>query len=910
MAKLAAGHGYWMGAGQALEVHPGEIIVIPPDANGILRASQMGGACVRFFSWNPELLMGVLTLSEQRYFSTAAQRGNSPVRIIRLQDAGAFDANPEDLSLANRSRLLQLIGQVFATEMNRCASPAIKTVSAAERFEEMIRQLTDSELLNFTPAQLSRQCGCSMRHFGRLFSHHLGTSVRAHQTRLRLQKAGLLLANGNTKVIEVALESGYHNLSLFNKMFKKHTGMTPTQWRQRHADAPESRPSKNAKSALLAVGLLLSFGLAAASAAETRTPSPSTPPAATNASVTTTAATSTNTFKIEGYRVEGNTVLDPWIIKKTLAPYVGDAMTFAQITKGVTELRLAYRQMGFVTCTVTLPQQSISNGIVRLDVIESPLADVSVTGNKWYSTSNILAALPSARTNALLNSLAFQQELALANANRDRQIYPEVAPGPEPGTTALRLKVVDQLPLHASYEVNNQSTPGTPDIRMNGGLLYNNFWQKNHQGGLQYNFTPGQFKDANPHIENALDKPQVVSYSGFYRMPLDMGKTDTYKPLHSSDFGYDEATRRFRPPPPSEGSPELVLYASRSVSDTGRTIQSSYLPNGTVDQVKQNAATSTNASSLFVEQTTYSQSLTFNNNIGLKINQPLKTTLFDSTLTYGIDYKTYHSYNSQIMDVNAAVYTEVDTNLPWSDSANWLVNSPGTQHMSSRTTATKVEYCPLTLNWDGARRDASGVTTFNFDNTLNFLAFSPSPWYRFAQVRQSAKSTGDFYILNAGMSRDQMLPGDWSVFVKANGQWASQPVIGNEQFGLGGLGGPRGYREGEEYGDAGWRVTLEPRTPALNVGMVDGTMPMRLRFSVFTDYAQRFNYVKQLTLPDGTYLGDGGKPTVDMWGAGAGFNGTIGNHMDFRFTLAYPLLKAGGVTPGTVRLYFGISMQF
>jgi hemolysin activation/secretion protein len=58
-----------------------------------------------------------------------------------------------------------------------------------------------------------------------------------------------------------------------------------------------------------------------------------------------------------------------------------------------------------------------------------------VTGNRYFSTNNVRRALPSLRTNVLLNTRWLQPELDRANANADRQIYPVVSPGPEPGTT-------------------------------------------------------------------------------------------------------------------------------------------------------------------------------------------------------------------------------------------------------------------------------------------------------------------------------------------------------------------------------------------------------------------------------------------------------------------------------------------
>ena len=104
-------------------------------------------------------------------------------------------------------------------------------------------------------------------------------------------------------------------------------------------------------------------------------------------------------------------------------------LSFADIRSALGQLQTAYRERGFVTVSVGLPPQKLTNATVKVRVTEGRLADIKVQGNNWYSTPNVLRALPSLHTNMLLNSHVFQRELDLANANRDRQLYPVIGPG-------------------------------------------------------------------------------------------------------------------------------------------------------------------------------------------------------------------------------------------------------------------------------------------------------------------------------------------------------------------------------------------------------------------------------------------------------------------------------------------------
>jgi hemolysin activation/secretion protein/AraC-like DNA-binding protein len=869
LARLTMGAGFWLDKGDIQEVGPGQTLVIPQKTSGSFHASQLAAVKIQFFRWRPDLLDGILSLSERRYFAAAEEDKTAAVRILpRDAVAEHFDllakASPGEPSLITRLKLLQLIGEVFGAEIARQKFPGSGNApSAAERFQRLIGGLTEPEILDFTPVELARRCGCSLRHFSRLFHARFGTSVRARQTELRLQKASLLLLDTNHKIIDVAMDSGYRHLGLFNNLFKKHIGMTPSQWR---AKKKSPRPARHRQTALFSVLMLLWFSLAAAWAAE---------PAG---------------FKVSRYDVVGNTVLETNLLDKTLVPYTGEHVTLDQIRKGLTQLQLAYRDRGFVTVKVGLPQQRLTNGIVRVQVIEGRLAEIIVVKNHYFSSNNVMRSLPGLHTNMLLNSLVFQQELDRANANRDRQIYPEIAPGPEPGTSALRLKVVDRLPLHARLDYNNESTPGTPDTRAGLSLVDDNLWQLDHQLGLQYLLSPEDMKSTALETPDFFDEPRVAAYSGYYRMPIPFLQGEANPPpLTSANFGYDEVNKRFRPPP-TEGPPELIVYASRGATDTGISLTQSETPLGTNGGFQE-------------VDTRGAETITFNEDLGYRLSKSLPAFFgVNHSISFGTDYKAFRQFSINTRTSTGTFYIKPGQPSGPPQTLYSFTNNP-----------SSVNYLPFTLNWDGSRADKWGLTSLFLYQSINFTSLSASDADRFATVAQTstANADGNFYILNAGATREQKLYHDWAMTLKASGQWASQTLIGNEQFGLGGLPGPRGYREGDEYGDAGWRVSAEPHTPTYNITMINDTMPVRLNGSVFMDFGQRFDYSVKFTNPNGVPLSLADQvPTVSLWGAGVALNGMIGKIYEFHFALGVPLLSTPDTSAGAARLYFALSAQF
>ena len=588
------------------------------------------------------------------------------------------------------------------------------------------------------------------------------------------------------------------------------------------------------------------------------------------------------TFSIRSYEVRGNSVMPKDRLDRIFSPYTGTNVSVDQVLQAVKDCQLEYRNLGYATVGVVLPRQKITNATVQVQVTEGRLADIVVLGNRHFSSNNVRRSLPSLTTNVLLNSKWFQAELDRANANQDRQIYPVINPGPEPGTSALQLKVKDQLPLHGHVELNNRSTPGTPALRVDGNLQYNNLWQHDHQLGVQYTMAVPDMKteDQWPKL---FDQPEVASYSGFYRIPLGSGPAlrEKYEQL-PIDFGYDPVTHGFRLPPPTGGM-EWIAYASRSTSESPIRV-------GPVTLLSSQPLTE-------VTSQYFQRDTTLNENLGSKFSIPLPQWLgFKTSLQLGIDYKGFRMDSTSTNLIHSKLYQLDDT------GTNRLsVLQDGFTPLPSESIAS-IYYFPLSASLSAVRPDGRGTTAFNLNQNL-FLSPLESERNRFQAVAGSHLAGGNFTTISAGLTRDQTLGAGWSALFRANGQWASAPLISNEQFGIGGTAGVRGYQEGEEYGDAGWRSLLDLRAPPLGIGYLplgESEIPVNLRCSAFLDYGERY-----LIDPPAARKG-----RQSMLGTGLGFYATFGQAVDARLTMAFPLLDTPGTGAGTIRVYFSLGAQF
>ena len=83
-------------------------------------------------------------------------------------------------------------------------------------------------------AQLARETGMSKSRLSHRFTQVMGLSLREYLLRVRLQRAQALLAAGHVSITEVAQAVGFGDLPRFDKVFRRHTGVTPSAYRSQN----------------------------------------------------------------------------------------------------------------------------------------------------------------------------------------------------------------------------------------------------------------------------------------------------------------------------------------------------------------------------------------------------------------------------------------------------------------------------------------------------------------------------------------------------------------------------------------------------------------------------------------------------------------------------------------------------
>lgn len=200
-------------------------------------------------------------------------------------------------------------------------------------------------------------------------------------------------------------------------------------------------------------------------------------------------------FDVLEFVVDGNRVLPAVAIERAVYRFLGEGRRIRDVEAARESLEKAYHAAGYLTVGVDIPEQKVDAGLVRLVVTEGQVERLRVTGSRYYSLGHIRAAVPSLAAGSVPNFPQAQAELATLSRTADRRVTPVLRPGRSPGGVEVELKVEDTLPLHGNLELSNRRSPNTSELRLAGGLRYDNLFQRDHGIGLQFQTAPQNTDD-------------------------------------------------------------------------------------------------------------------------------------------------------------------------------------------------------------------------------------------------------------------------------------------------------------------------------------------------------------------------------------------------------------------------------
>jgi AraC family transcriptional regulator len=103
---------------------------------------------------------------------------------------------------------------------------------ATARVTRLVREIEQDAAGDHAVSDLAREARLSPYHFLRTFQRITGVTPHQYVLRMRLQRAAVRLRTEPTKIVDIALDSGFGDLSNFNRMFRGEFQVSPRAWRK------------------------------------------------------------------------------------------------------------------------------------------------------------------------------------------------------------------------------------------------------------------------------------------------------------------------------------------------------------------------------------------------------------------------------------------------------------------------------------------------------------------------------------------------------------------------------------------------------------------------------------------------------------------------------------------------------
>ena len=137
---------------------------------------------------------------------------------------------PQGYELYVKSQLFQF----FFILDNRCRNLTTtgKNKKTLDKMKIVLKYIENNYMQKITIGDIAAAVGFSESHFMRYFKETMGTSFVEYLRDYRLTIASRLLTSSDSSILNIAAETGFENLSYFNRVFKEKYKMTPRQFRK------------------------------------------------------------------------------------------------------------------------------------------------------------------------------------------------------------------------------------------------------------------------------------------------------------------------------------------------------------------------------------------------------------------------------------------------------------------------------------------------------------------------------------------------------------------------------------------------------------------------------------------------------------------------------------------------------
>jgi hemolysin activation/secretion protein len=171
---------------------------------------------------------------------------------------------------------------------------------------------------------------------------------------------------------------------------------------------------------------------------------------------------------VNKFILEGNSVFSDDELGFIVSPYQEREISSEELHEVKNKISLFYYSKGYVNSGAVIPDQKVTDGHIRIKIIEGILPKISVSGNTWLKSNYISRRLEIATGDgkAPLNINTLQDRLKIIKQDPIvENINANLSPGLKLGEAELEVSVKEARPYFLNFEFSNSNSPSVGAYR-------------------------------------------------------------------------------------------------------------------------------------------------------------------------------------------------------------------------------------------------------------------------------------------------------------------------------------------------------------------------------------------------------------------------------------------------------------
>ena len=227
-------------------VKEGDILIVRPYALHSFKQYDDENGCIFMWVFDINMLTyGITDACYVKYFRPFLEgkyeypavieeglQGYEEIKEVLNNIHEVCDAKDEMIELNLKWHLEKLFYLLFKHIFKKKIIQEEHKQEAVQNIKKALDYIQEHNQSTLTIAELANLLHFSEPYFMRFFKKHTGITCVDYINDFRMNKATELLATTDLSIMEIAMQVGLHNISYFNRLFKKKFETTPKEYRK------------------------------------------------------------------------------------------------------------------------------------------------------------------------------------------------------------------------------------------------------------------------------------------------------------------------------------------------------------------------------------------------------------------------------------------------------------------------------------------------------------------------------------------------------------------------------------------------------------------------------------------------------------------------------------------------------